>query len=286
VSERVLLLGASGLLGSHLAVCLPDSFATFAPRPRGRTRTMTGSRVSWLPFSVEATDDDTVARAIAESAATVVVNAVGVTPGSPLAGDRRIQETINGRFPHRLASHAARAGARVVHISTDAVFSGMRGAYREDDTPDPVDDYGRTKLAGELAAPHLTIRTSFFGRTPRGTGLVEWAIAQHGRTIDGFVDYRFSGLAAAVLSDLIATAIDVPALEGVYHVGGDPMSKYDLLTAIVDRLHIDLRVVPVRRGGVDRTLVSDRFFSAVGRARPSVQDSLTALVSCGVFSRN
>jgi dTDP-4-dehydrorhamnose reductase len=286
MSDRVLLVGASGLLGSHLAARLPDSFATFAPQPRDGTFKTTGSRIAWLPFALDATDDATVARAIAESAATIIVNAVGVTPGSPVAGDRQMQEAVNARFPHRLASHAARIGARVVHISTDAVFSGARGAYGEDDTPDPVDDYGRTKLAGELGAPHLTIRTSFFGRTPKGTGLVEWAIAQQGRTIEGFVDYRFSGLATALLSDLVADALATPGLEGIYHVGGDPVSKYDLLKAIGDRLHLDVRVVPVRRGRVDRTLASDRFFSAVGRARPSVQDSLGALASCGVLSRN
>jgi dTDP-4-dehydrorhamnose reductase len=286
MSDRVLLVGASGLLGSHLAARLPDSFATFAPLPRDDTFKTTGSRIAWLPFALDATDDATVARAIAESAATIIVNAVGVTPGSPVAGDRQMQEAVNARFPHRLASHAARIGARVVHISTDAVFSGARGAYGENDTPDPVDDYGRTKLAGELGAPHLTIRTSFFGRTPKGTGLVEWAIAQQGRTIEGFVDYRFSGLATALLSDLVADALATPGLEGIYHVGGDPVSKYDLLKAIGDRLHLDVRVVPVRRGRVDRTLASDRFFSAVGRARPSVQDSLGALASCGVLSRN
>lgn len=287
MSDRVLLLGASGLLGSHLAARLPESFATFAPLPReGTVRTTAGSRITWLPFAVEATDDEAVARAIAESAATVIVNAVGVTRGSPRAGDRQVQEAVNARFPHRLASHAARIGARVVHISTDAVFSGARGGYGEGDAPDPIDEYGRTKLAGELGAPHLTIRASFYGRTPRGTGLVEWAIAQKGRTIEGFVDYRFSGLAAAVLSDLIAAAMATPALEGIYHVGGDPVSKYELLKAIAARLHIDVQVVPVRGGHVDRTLASDRFFSAVGRARPSVQDSLGALASCGALSRN
>ena len=136
-------------------------------------------------------------------------------------------------------------------------------------------------------APHLTIRTSFFGRSPRGDGLVDWAIAQRGRSIEGFLDYRFTGLSAALLADLVVAAIGARApLEGVCHVGGEPVTKHELLAAIGQELHLDLRVVPVGRGKVDRTLNADRFFAALGRQRPTLAESVATLGSCGVLSRS
>ena len=175
----------------------------------------------------------------------------------------------------------------LVHISTDGVFSGARGGYTEADSPDPNDDYGRTKLAGEPTAPHLTIRTSFFGRSPRGGGLVEWLLTKRGATIEGYVDYCFTGVAASVLADLVATAIAAPSpLEGVFHVGGEPMSKFELLKAIGEHLDLDVTVVPVRRGPIDRTLNTNRFFAAIGARRPTLPDSLAALGPCGALSHN
>ena len=263
---KVLLLGGTGLLGSHLAKRLPESFPTcVAVRPE-----------------IDAIDEGSVRGVIDEVKPAVIVNAIGLKVGVQAA-----LNGVNAVFPRRLASIAERAGARVVHVSTDAVFSGAQGNHRESDEPDPVDEYGRTKLAGELGSPHLTIRTSFFGRSPRGDGLVEWAIAQRGRSIEGFLDYRFTGLSAALLADLVVAAIGARApLEGVYHVGGEPVSKHELLAAIGQELHLDLRVVPVGSGKVDRTLNADRFFAALGRQRPTLAESVATLGSCGVLSRS
>jgi dTDP-4-dehydrorhamnose reductase len=186
-------------------------------------------------------------------------------------------------LPRVLAALAEARGARVVHVSTDGVFSGARGQYVETDVPDPVDAYGRSKLAGELATPHLTLRTSFFGRNRRGAGLIEWLLRQRGR-VPGYVDYRFSGIAAAILADLIARAIEM-TLAGVYHVGGDPATKYELLRAAAARLQLDVEVVPATHGAVDRTLDSRAFFDAIGGRRPALADSLEALSPCGELSR-
>jgi dTDP-4-dehydrorhamnose reductase len=255
--RRILLLGATGFLGSHFAERLPQTMTVSLPRVR-----------------VEATDDRGVAAAIDEMRPDVIVNAIAVTSG---AGEA--MRAVNSEFPRRLAAQAEARGARVVHISTDGVFSGARGGYTERDAPDPQDAYGRSKADGELPAPHLTIRTSFFGRNPRGAGLVEWLLSQPGHFVEGFVDYRFTGIAAALVADLVAAAIDA-RLEGLYHLGGERVSKYDVVRALAAALRPDLRVVPVARGvpgRVDRTLDSSRFFSAVNRLPPTLADSVTAI---------
>lgn len=279
---RVLVLGASGLLGSHLVERLPSSFRTVAIGGRSGRSGM-DARVEWLPLSFDAADTRSVEQVLDAARADVIVNAVGAKP--PI--DAQTMEKVNARFPQALAALAEARGSRVVHVSTDGVFSGARGGYRERDVPDPGDAYGRAKLAGELGAPHLTIRTSFFGRTWRNDGVIEWLVAQRGRTVEGFADYRFSGMSAARLADALAEAIGGPdVLEGLYHVGGEPITKYELLKAAAERLQIDVRVIPVERGAVDRTLDSSRFFSAIHRRPPLLADSLESLVPCGSPSRN
>jgi dTDP-4-dehydrorhamnose reductase len=280
-SSRVLVLGASGLLGAHLVDRLPLSFETVAVAGRRGSDGDKNGRVEWLPLRIDAADASTIGPALAAADAHVVVNAIGAAP----TRDEAVMADVNARFPHALAAAAEKRGMRVVHISTDAVFSGARGNYSERDAADANDEYGRSKLAGELAAPHLTIRTSFYGRTPRGTGLIEWLVRQRGQTIDGFADYRFTGVAAPLLADLITAAIGA-SLGGVYHVGGEPVTKHELLSAVAARMDLDVRLRPVNRGAIDRTLDSTRFFAAANRVRPTIADSMQALTTCGVLSRS
>jgi len=279
-APRVLLLGATGLLGGHLLARLPRSCQTVAVS--GRNGVTSADRgVEWLSMRMDAAAPAALDSLLDMAGADVIVNATGASPRS----EESTLDQVNARFPRALAAAAATRGSRIVQISTDGVFSGARGNYAEDDRPDPADAYGRSKLDGELAAPHLTIRTSFFGRSPRGTGLVEWLVGQRGQAVDGFADYRFTGIAASLLADLIASAIE-RALVGVYHVGGDPVTKYDLLRAVSQRLDLGVTVRPVSRGAVDRTLDSHTFFETAGRRRPTVAESIEALTPCGALSRS
>ncbi|MBZ5559495.1 MAG: sugar nucleotide-binding protein [Acidobacteriia bacterium] len=288
----VLLLGATGFLGRHLADRLSRAMTVCAPRPRSG-EVPPGLALAWLSTSVDAADPRTIDRVLDEARPDVVVNAIGLGAGA--ATDAEL-DAINGEFPRRLAAGAVAHRARVVHVSTDAVFSGARGAYRETDATDPADAYGRSKLAGELGAPHLTIRTSFFGRNPGGRGLIEWLASHRGPQVEGFADYRFTGVSVVLLADLVADAMAAGrSLEGVYHVGGDAITKYELLTAAARQLDLHVTVVPVMRGRVDRTLDASRFFAAIGRRRPTLADSLATLGSvrhpgpvgrCGTLSRS
>jgi len=279
-TPRVLVLGGTGFLGGYLLRRLPSSFRTVAAA--GRTHALLrDDRVEWLPTAIDTAAPESV-RAVLDSArADVVVNAIGAKPP---VDDAASMSRVNARLPHDLAALASARGARVIHLSTDGVFSGARGRYAEADVPDPVDDYGRSKLAGELASPHLTLRASFFGRNPRGAGVIEWLVAQRGR-VSGYVDYRFSGIAAALLADLIARAIEAD-LAGVYHVGGDPVSKHELLCAAAARLQLDVEVAEATHVATDRTLDSSAFFTAIGARRPTLADSMEALLLCGELSRS
>ena len=275
---RVLVFGASGLLGSHLVARLPRSFVTFATASRGRSP-LTACGVRWLNVTVDVGDADSVARAIDASEPDIIVNAIGLTPHAPLAADRAAMDEVNARFPHRLARLADAAAARVVHVSTDGVFSGTRGGYSETDRPDPCDEYGRSKLAGEIGSPHVTVRTSFFGPSPNGRGLIEWLIARPHQTVEGYVDYRFSGMAAWTVADFVAAVIARPDLTGLHHLGGDPITKCELLQAAAAAWQVPITIVPTRRTPVDRTLDSRRFFDQIGRTPPSLVEMLSSVSS-------
>ncbi|HLG48269.1 MAG TPA: sugar nucleotide-binding protein [Reyranella sp.] len=172
-------------------------------------------------------------------------------------------------------------GARLIHISTDCVFSGRRGGYRESDTPDPVDLYGLSKLLGEVGTPpHLTLRTSFIGPQLSGReGLLAWFLAQRG-TIKGYGKAIFSGLTTCALARVIERVIDGPLpLSGLYHVAASPISKYALLCDIERRLQRGITIERDDSFECDRSLDGHRFANASGISVPGWDEMLDGLCS-------
>ena len=130
----------------------------------------------------------------------VVVNCIGIVKQVVAAHAADEVWATNAALPHRLAERCERAAVRLIHISTDCVFSGTSGPYDEDEPPDPVDLYGQAKLAGEIGGPHLTLRTSFIGpQLGRADGLFEWLRSNASGTVPGFVNVRFSGMTTFAL---------------------------------------------------------------------------------------
>src|SRR5438132_2063700 len=131
---------------------------------------------------------DSVTRAIAEVRPAAIVNCIGIVKQLAEAHDPIASTTVNSLFPHRVALLAETVGTRLIHLSTDCVFSGDRGMYREEDFPDARDLYGRTKLIGEVVSGRtLTLRTSMIGRALSGcSGLVEWFLSQRDGRVRGF----------------------------------------------------------------------------------------------------
>jgi dTDP-4-dehydrorhamnose reductase len=168
---------------------------------------------------------------------------------------------VNALLPHRLAIACRAAGARLVQLSTDCVFSGDKGAYREEDRPDPVDVYGRSKLLGEVTGEGaLTLRTSMIGLgLNRKTSLVDWFLAQKGR-VQGYRKAIFSGLTTRELSRVIRMILEKhPQASGLYHLSAAPIDKYTLLTKLRERLGKSIEIVPVDEPRIDRSLDSTRF---------------------------
>jgi dTDP-4-dehydrorhamnose reductase len=211
----------------------------------------------------------------------LVINCVGLVKQRSAANDPLLAIEVNSLLPHRLANLCLAAGSRLIHVSTDCVFSGRDGAYTESSTPDAEDLYGRTKLLGEVAYPHtITLRTSIIGRElSTRQGLAEWFLGQQHR-VKGYTRSRFSGITthefARVVSEYV---IPRPALAGLYHVSSSSISKYELLEELAGAYRRDIEIEPESGVVCDRTLDSTRFRTATGFAPRTWPEMLKEMAS-------
>jgi dTDP-4-dehydrorhamnose reductase len=267
------VLGASGMLGHKLCQRWSDRYdclGTVRSEPSAPLASLLGA--DRLIGDVAADRVDRVTAVVEDVRPDVVVNCIGIVKQSAEASDPIRSITINALFPHRLAEVCGSMGVRLIQISTDCVFSGRRGGYREDDLPDPLDLYGRSKLLGEPStAGALTLRTSIIGRELTGAnGLLEWLLSNEGGEVRGFTRAIFSGLTTEAVADEVGFLIDErPRLSGIRHLSADPIDKYDLLGMLRDGLGLDLTVVPDDELAIDRSLNSELLRSETGRERPS-----------------
>lgn len=279
---KVLILGGSGMLGHKLVQVLSqpfDVYATFRRDPAAYARFGIFDPDRSIG-GVHAEDDASIADAIARTQPDVIVNCIGIIKQSSAAKDPIPSIAINALFPHRLAALAHSAGARMIHISTDCVFDGARGGYRETDNADATDLYGRTKHLGEVTSPGaLTLRTSIIGRELEGAhGLVEWFLSQQGGEVNGFRKAIFSGLTTIALAGIIARLIaDHPALEGLFQVAADPINKFDLLTLVREECSLDIAITPDDEFHCDRSLDGSRFRNATGLVAPTWPEMIAAM---------
>jgi dTDP-4-dehydrorhamnose reductase len=215
--------------------------------------------------------------AVSRAKPDVVINCIGLTTQKAAFADVACMIKTNAVLPHELARVCDEQGAKLVQTSTDCVFSGRRGAYTEDDTPDPVDLYGCSKLIGEVChEPHLTLRTSLVGRQLAGNeGLLEWFISRRGQKVQGFTNVIFSGLTTNAFCRVLDRVLGAaPPLTGILHVASRPLSKFDLLQRVNAGLKLDIALEPAQSPAWDRTLDATRLLRTAGIAAPSWDEML------------
>ena len=271
--NRVLVLGGTGMLGHVVAGELAARFEVHATT-RDVEANAPEPRIRWHRFEAAASGDG-LDGLVSSVQPDTIVNCIGLVKQLPIASDPVPAISINALLPHRLAAEAARRDARLVHISTDCVFSGrlpIPGRYRESEAADAEDLYGRSKLLGEVdSAPHLTLRTSIIGpEHGRATGLLEWFRAQRGPEVNGFTRAIFSGLTTTALAQVIAEVIESHSdVCGLYHVAAEPISKFELLTRLNVALDCGHRIRPVAEPEINRALDGSRFEADTGIVVPT-----------------
>jgi len=276
-SDTIVVLGADGMLGHKMFQRLSARF----PGTRGTLRTSRADpRAAGIPLlqgdaivdGVDVMHDNALRATIDALRPDVVVNCVGVIKQRDAAHDPIPSITINSLLPHRLAAWLRPWNGRLIHFSTDCVFSGRRGRYRDDDLPDAEDLYGRSKFLGEVrhAANAVTLRTSIIGRELfHHQSLLDWFLRQRG-TVRGFTKVIYSGVTTNHLAAVVGDVIERhPALHGLYQVASDPIAKHDLLRLVQDAFgKTDVTIVPDDREVSDRSLDGSRFAAATGYVCP------------------
>lgn len=282
---RLLVLGAGGMLGHNLCRLLRERFEVWGTF-RGDPREF--ERYNFIPQErtigqIDAQDQSTVRRALERVKPDAVINGIGIVKQRDEAKQAVPSIHVNALFPHQLADLCAERSVRLLQISTDCVFSGMRGNYTELDTPDPIDLYGRTKLLGELHRPGtLTLRTSIIGwQLNNYSSLLGWFASQRGLRTKGYRHAIYSGFSTAVLSNLIGDILETRKdLTGLYQVSSAPISKFDLLTRLRDALGwTDIIIDPDDQFYCDRNLIGTRFSTATGWMSPSWDEMIAGLAA-------
>lgn len=280
---KVLIVGGDGMLGHRIFRALRAGHETKVTLRRPvQAYAATGLFDEANAFGdIDVRLPDSLRRRIEEFRPDAVINAAAVVPQRDEGADVVANLEVNALFPHRLAQMCRAVGARLIHVSTDAVFSGKRGNYREDDRPDPVDIYGHCKLLGEVSgAGVLTLRAAIVGLgLTRRTGLVEWFLQQRGE-VSGYRRARFSALTTGQFARVIEMLLAAyPGATGLYHVSTAAISKYDLLVALRERLALPVEVVADDSERPDRSLDSTRFRAQFSWSPPSWEEMLDELAN-------
>ena len=273
---RVLILGGDGMLGHRLTAHL---------RPRHDVRvTLRRALGEYERFGlfhpgnafpdVDVRNPARLDEVFGDFSPDAAVNCAGIVKQRSEPGLDVLSMEVNAIAPHLVARICRKHGARLIHLSTDCVFSGKKGNYSEQDRPDPADVYGLSKLLGEPGGPGvLTLRTSMIGpELHRKTGLVEWFLAQREKKapVRGWRGAIFSGFTTAELSRILEKLLmGHPQAAGLYHASSASISKLDLLAGIERRLALGIAIEPADEPRCDRSLDSSRFRSAFAYAPPA-----------------
>ncbi|NUR77106.1 MAG: SDR family oxidoreductase [Thermoleophilia bacterium] len=277
---KILLTGATGLLGSYLEPALRASSATVVPVSHTSPPLSGG-------VNCDLTDPEATARLLDVQEPDVIVHAAALTNVDRCETEPDVADRMNRLSTELLAA----APARLVFISTDSVFDGTRGGYSEDDEPAPVNEYARSKLRAEehvlATASGVCVRTNFFGRSSRGHGLAEWLLREleAEREVVGFEDVVFSPLYCRDVAHALVE-IALGDVTGLLHLGGPAVNKYDFGVLVAERFGLDPSLV--KRGSIaevalraprplDTSLDSARAHSLLETPLHGVEEAVSAM---------
>ncbi len=246
---RLLITGASGLLGLNVALDASQVHQVTAIDRRGLTRT---------PFEIVRADllePNSIETALDAAKPEAVIHCAALADVDSCEKEPELAARTNAELPGRIADACRRHSVRMLHVSTDAVFDGRKsGLYAETDSPNPLSTYARTKYAGEGAVLSLhpgaiVARVNFYGWSMSGRrSLAEFFVANlaAGKMVNGFTDVTFCPMLVNHLASILMAMLQTE-LHGLYHVAGpSPMTKYEFGVEIARCFGFDERQIQPR----------------------------------------
>lgn len=260
---KILVLGSDGMAGYGIFNTLKkyEEYIVY-----GTTRNIS-CYDSNIITGIDAKEISQIEKIIDDNEIDYVINCIGIIKQKQYANIDFI--TINSVFPHKLASICIKYHTKLIHLSTDCVFDGSKGDYKEHDSASPTDIYSESKYCGEIFEQNsICIRTSIIGQEPRKNkyGLVEWFLSHDKNShVFGYKNAIFSGLPTVVLADIIHRyVLKNNKLSGLYHIASEPISKYDLLILIAKYFHKQTSIIPNEIIRCNRSLSYSKFQNITG----------------------
>ncbi len=279
---KILVFGISGMLGNQMFHVLNnnmffDVYGTL--RSETGLNYFAGAYHKNILTKCNLEKDDDLQKIILQVKPHVIVNCVGLIKQISGNFDPVYMVSLNSLLPHRIRKYANQINARLIHFSTDCIFSGKKGGYVENDLPDAKDIYGKSKYLGEIYDENsITLRTSLIGHELESkNSLVEWFLNQQAEC-DGYTKAIFSGFPANILAKIIADII-IPdeSLNGVFHVASQPISKFDLLHLIAKIYDKNITIKPCDMPEINRSLCAEKFNKLTGYEAPCWEDMIEAM---------
>lgn len=270
----VLIIGSTGMLGYSL-------FSNLSEYPGlevfGTVRSIENKKCFFekykdrLLFDIDVNNVKSIEFAINKIKPEVVINCVGLIKHHDICKEYIATLKINALFPHELARLCDKYNSKLIHFSTDCVFDGKKGNYKEEDLSNAIDLYGKSKCLGEVNyGKHLTLRTSIIGHELNSSvSLLDWFLSQE-EEVNGYSLAVFSGLPTCYIAKLLAENILLkPELSGLYHLSVDSIDKYSLLSKVADIYGKDIIIHDSKKLVIDRSLDSSSLRNAIDFNPPS-----------------
>ncbi len=248
--KKIVILGSTGMLGSSVAnVFLEQNNKEIICSFRSES---VARKESVFYFDALTTSLDNIPKC------DYIINCIGIIKPF-MEKDITKSIYINSIFPHELANFCQKQGIKLIHITTDCVFSGSEGQYNEESSHDCKDEYGKSKSLGE-PKNCMVLRTSIIGEeVHKNASLVEWVKSSRGGAINGFTNHFWNGITTKHYGELCNQIIDNDLyVEDLFHLHSNEVSKYELLQLINERFDLNIDITPKETSKVDRTLSSKK----------------------------
>jgi dTDP-4-dehydrorhamnose reductase len=270
---RILILGANGLAGNTLFRILNTQYNLTAYgtiRSNKLLDYFPSHLCSKIITGIDVFDTPALTSIFCSTNPDVVINCISASKDKIINSDPSELLPVFSLLPHSLSKLSNDYGSRLIHLSSDGVFSGKKGMYIEADQPDANDVYGLAKRLGEVDNDHsVTIRTSLIGHSiTKNDGLVDWFLSQS-KFCTGFTNVCFSAITTVELANIVAQII-LPRsdLHGIYHIPSQPIDKFSLLKIISEVYKKTIEITPDNSVVSNRSLNGDKFMNLTGYIAP------------------
>lgn len=285
---KVLILGADGMIGHKMAQSLNEEYGVeIILNSRSNSKILSQLYPKCKVYEYDFLKDD-INNFLDIVTPDLIINAVGITIRRGV-NDIKKASLINSVFPHKIDNWVSKFGKRLIHFSTDCVYSGKKGDYLDNDIPDAEDNYGKSKADGEIDSENtLTIRSSMIGREIfNKTELMEWIVSNKNKKIYGFENVIYSGVTTLWMSKTVVKILkEFPGLQGIYNISSEPISKFDLISKINNRFGLNIDIEADHSFFSNKSLNSNKFFLKTNLEKPNWDKMLLNLYNDSIKNNN